>query len=517
MIYRKVLRSISVVLLVLLFLLLPLSNYTLAVQKHGVKSARSREENGRRAVEFIRADTLLGSTFDLNYDSDSEEAISACSTFLVIDQNDNAQVFDKKASEKVFVSGEIVQMMTALIALEYLDLNETITISEQQMKNVSRVDGNLGLAAGNTVLVEDLLASMLLRGSADSAAIITDETIKRAGAQSFSSLMVQKAEKLEMMSSDYSKCDGIGTSLVETTAMDQYRLYSQILKNKDLSGILQSGVYTVQSYSEEKNSNIADKVKNSVAVMVSGNKFFDDRIKAASYCLVEAQKTSYVYFYHVLNDKINTVFLLWTQEPSNSVRLKMLGKLIDTLSNFKVIDLLPYIQTQLNELTIEKDSESIGEWKIADDNAIYGRYWINSIDEGASTKALDLATIKVSLTPEATTLMKNDDGSYTVTVSIIVNDSDIGKTQLMSSSNKPNESETTGAGTSPNNGGGTNTEDYESQMPEASLELYNDSDVVAAPKSTIAQYGWVIIVGIVAVGSVIIIAIGISIKNKMGQ
>ena len=123
MIYRKVLRSISVVLLVLLFLLLPLSNYTLAVQKHGVKSARSREENGRRAVEFIRADTLLESTFDLNYDSDSEEAISACSTFLVIDQNDNAQVFDKKASEKVFVSGEIVQMMTALIALEYLDLN----------------------------------------------------------------------------------------------------------------------------------------------------------------------------------------------------------------------------------------------------------------------------------------------------------------------------------------------------------------------------------------------------------
>lgn len=516
MIFRRILRTFSVVLFTILLLMLPFSDYSLATQKHEVESAQKKEKNSKKVTELRRSESLNGNTFDLNYDSDLEESINACYSLLIIDQNSNVQVFDKEASEKVSVSGGIVQMMTALIAMDYLDINGTITISEQQMKNVPKADGNLGLAEGNSILVKDLLASMLLRGSSDSAAIIADETAKKAGVSSFNILMTQKAEQLEMTSSDYSKCDGIGTSLVETTAIDQYRLYAQILKNKDLSRILQSGVYTVQSYSEEKNANIADRIKNGVAVTIPENKFFDERIKSASYCLVEANKTSYTYFFHAQNDKINTVFLLWTQEPSNSVRLKMLGKLIDTLSNFKVVDLLPYIQTQLSELTIEKDSESIGEWKLADDNAIYGRYWIDSIDEGASIKALDLASIKVLLTPEATTLTKNDDGSYTVTASISVNDSDIGKTQIMSSSNKHNESETTEAGTLPNNGG-TNTGDYESQMPEASLELYNDSDVVAAPKSTIAQYGWVVIVGIVAVGSVIVIAIGISIKDKMGQ
>lgn len=516
MIYRKILRVTSVTLLAILFLHLPLENYTLASHKRVVACVQGKEENGRRAVRLIHAHSLLGSTFDLNYQSDSDEVLSACNTLLVIDQNSNTQLFDKNVSQKVLVSGEMVQMMTALVALEYLDLDETITISEQQMKNVKKIDGNLGLAARNTIRVEDLLASMLLRGAVDSAYIIADETVKKSGAQSISNLMVQKAAQLGMTSSDYSKCDGTGISPVETTALDQYRLYSQILKNEDISGIINSSVYTVKSYSEDGNPNIADRIKNSVAVTIPENKFFDDRIKTASYCTVEAQKTSYVFFYHAQNDKMNAVFLLWTQEPSNSVRLKMLGKLIDTLSSFKVIDLLPYIQTQLSELTIEKDSESIGEWKVSEEAGIYGRYWVDPANKGSSVKTLDLATIKVLLEPETAMLTKNDDGSYLITASIKVNDSSIGKVQLISSSSKLNESGTTENSASLENGG-TNTKDSEIQGPETSIALYSDSDVVVAPKSTTVQYGWAIIVGIVAIGSVIVIAIGISIKNKMGQ
>ena len=47
--------------------------------------------------------------------------------------------------------------------------------------------------------------------------------------------------------------------------------------------------------------------------------------------------------------------------------------------------------------------------------------------------------------------------------------------------------------------------------------IYAESDVTTTPVSTMSSYGWIVIIICVAAFSLIIVIVGKTIKNKMGQ
>jgi len=187
--------------------------------------------------------------------------------------------------------------------------------------------------------------------------------------------------------------------------------------------------------------------------------------------------------------------------------------LIDVLSNLEVVDLCPYIETQLSELVIHKDAEDIDNWSLFDKNGIYGRLWLNQLHGEADSALQNLATMKVALQPDESSFLINGDGHAEITASIKVEDTEIGKVGLVTTAIVAKAgTENSDAGTSAEE---TKIDDNVTPTEEPILELYSDDDVKEAPTSIMGQHGWAIIVGVFGIGSIIIIAVVGSIKNKM--
>ena len=424
-----------------------------------------------------------------------------CDVILVADVATNVLINEKNTTVKVPVGGAVVQLMTVLVALDYLQMDDVITVTEQQLKGVTKSTGNFGLDAENEVLVEDLIVSMLYNGALDSAKVITDEVIKRAGVESFGTLMAQKAEQLGMESTDYSNCDGIGAEKLMTTAIDQCELYLEALNDSRLIDIMESGVYTVQSYNNDINENIPEKLTNNVTVTVPENKYYDIRLSSAVSCTVETEKQSgynlyNVVFYHAKDAQSDIVFAIWMRAGSRTIHISTVTELADIFSKRKIVDLVPYIKAAANSFSISKSGVNISGWSLQGDDILYGCQMV-SYDPDAKTQStsgnFDISKMTILLDPEQDTYMLNDDGSRTISVKVLINNSVVKTVELgtaaKASSEKTSEQE--------------------------SVQIYTDDDVVTSEPTLMSQYGWMIITGAVALLAIIVIIIGVSIRNRM--
>ena len=424
-----------------------------------------------------------------------------CDVIFVADVATNVLINEKNTTVKVPVGGAVVQLMTVLVALDYLQMDEVISVTEQQLKDVTKSTGNFGLDADNEVLVEDLIVSMLYNGALDSAKVITDEVIKRTDVESFGTLMAQKAKQLGMESTDYSNCDGIGAEQLMTTAMDQCELYLEALNDIRLVDIMGSGVYTVQSYNNDINENIPEKLTNNVTVTVPENKYYDIRLSSAVSCTVETEKQSgynlyNVVFYHAKDAQSDIVLAIWMRAGSRTIHISTVTEMVDIFSKRNIVDLVPYIKVAANSFNITKSGVNISGWSLQDDDILYGCQMI-SYDPDAKTQStsgnFDISKMTILLDPEQDTYMLNDDGSRTISVKVLINNSVVKTVELgtaaKASSEKTSEQE--------------------------SVQIYTDDDVVTSEPTLMSQYGWMIITGAVALLAIIVIIIGVSIRNRM--
>lgn len=432
------------------------------------------------------------------FETESEEG---CDVILAVDVATDVLINEKNLSIEVPVGGAVVQLMTALVALDYLNMDDVLTVTEQQEDNFSASKGNLGLETENEVTVRDLIASMLYNGAYDSALVISDAVKDRAGVDSIGGLMAEKAEELGMESTDYSECDGIGTEQIMTTATDQCELYLEALNNDQLIDILESGVYTVESYNDGINENIPEKLTNNVTVTVPENKYYDLRLSSAVSCTVKTEKSSgynlyNVVFYHAVDTQSDIVFAIWIRAGSSKIRVKTVTDLADIFSKRTIIDLVPYIKAEVNSFSITKNGVTISGWSLKGDNTIYGCQMVSydpDADVQDTSGNFDISKMTISLEPEQDSLTLNDDGSRTVTVKVMINNSVVDTVVL-----------TTAAKTS-----------SESSSEQNNITIYTDEDVTTLDPTLMSQYGWMIIVGGVVLLAIITIIIGISIRNRM--
>ena len=457
-------------------------------------------------------------TFDFNYDSTKDEVINACNELIVFDKKSNQVLYKKNENKEVFVNGPMVQLMTVLVALDYLSLEDSITVTEKQIESAPKQDGNLGLEERNNVTVEDLLASMLIRGATDAASVIVSEVEKQAAGESIASLMSKKALALGMNSSDYSKCDGIGIDRVKTTAIDQCLLYLNLIELKSFSQLVEDSVYNVKSHTETTNLNIADKIKTNVPILLESSKFFNPKVSSASFCEVNSEESIFAYFYHVKDSNNDKVFILWTNENSNSLRLKLLTQIAITFQNASLIDITQKVQDKLVNFSVSKDSLTLGNWIIPDAATIFVRYWQKSDSDQdilqGTFNTQDSTVNDVDLTADLSTIVSNDDGSYKLLVSLFVNKLELGSFMLetlpVDGKQNTDQNENAIQPTDKVN------DSHENKIIPSPI-IYAESDVTTTSASTMSSYGWIIIIICVAAFSVIILVIGRAIKNKMGQ
>lgn len=457
-------------------------------------------------------------TVDLGKVPEETDAEKKCEVLLVADTAAGALVHEKNIAVKMPVGGSAVQLMTALAALDYLSPDETIVVDGSLLRQAADAKRKFGLRDQSEVLVSDLIASMVFNGDVDSALVLSNAAVERAGAGTIGELMKNKADQLGIVDTDYSQCDGTGVDQIYTTAVDQCEVYMEALSNETLQTLMKSGIYQVASKNvpwltgDEKetkkkrntianlNDGLPDRLINDVGAVVPENKMYDVRFSAAVSCNVKSPRKDETNRYNVIfvrtvDYRSDIVMLLWTKTDSSTIPIKLLYNLSDIFSRRTVVNIIPYIEVAASLLSIEKSGVSINGWSLTKNHIMYGRQ-MNHYDPAAKTQDdsqdFDLSKMVVLLKPEMDTMVTLEDGSRRVQAKVLINNSVEGTVQLETA---PKATQT--------------------EVSQNSNTLYTEADVTEPEPTIMSEYGWIIIVGGVLILAVIVIVVGILIRNGM--
>ena len=148
-------------------------------------------------------------------------------TAILWDPAHNLRYFDWGADRQVFPAST-TKVLTALLVLEKLPLDQYVTVSGRATQVPQT---KLGLRAGESYLVRDLLYGLILK-SANDAAVTLAEAV--GGSQEkFVDMMNARARQMGALHSHFANPHGLPSNGVSqyTTAADMALLFAQALKN----------------------------------------------------------------------------------------------------------------------------------------------------------------------------------------------------------------------------------------------------------------------------------------------
>lgn len=157
-------------------------------------------------------------------------SISAQSAVLYEPQS--GRVLYEKQADKPRAMASTTKLMTALVAVETLSLDQEVIIPEQAV----RVEGTaLGLRGGDAITVKDLLVGMLLSSGNDAANALA--LLCSGSLPAFSKRMNEKAKSLGMNNSYFVTPSGLDEGEHSSTAKDMALLGAAVIKVPALAEI----------------------------------------------------------------------------------------------------------------------------------------------------------------------------------------------------------------------------------------------------------------------------------------
>lgn len=174
-------------------------------------------------------------TYSLNK---TDLSIKSKSAILITPQSSNV-IFEKNAYEK-FYPASTTKILTAIIILESLDLDERIKVSQK----AANINGTkLGIYAGGFYTVEDLLYGLLLNSGNDCAIALAEHF---SGSEAkFSEVMNKKARSIGAYNSNFVNPSGLHHENHYTCAYDLGKILSYAIKNKKFVEISTSKSHNV--------------------------------------------------------------------------------------------------------------------------------------------------------------------------------------------------------------------------------------------------------------------------------
>lgn len=166
------------------------------------------------------------------------------SSNILIVNLDNSQVIYSKGSNKKIYPASMSKIMSAIVLAENANLDETITINEEDLKGLKEADASIiGFDVDEEVKVRDLLYAILLPSGADAcnaASRITFNSNKE-----FVKQMNKKAKDIGMKSTNFVNNTGLHDDNHYSTTYDIYLLMKYALENKEVSKVLKKDKYVL--------------------------------------------------------------------------------------------------------------------------------------------------------------------------------------------------------------------------------------------------------------------------------
>lgn len=190
------------------------------------------------ADDIDTSDEIIDITKEVSAPSTKELNINSRS-YIVLDRKTNEVLFGKNQFEKRKMAST-TKIMTALITLERVNLQDNVTVS----KKAARTGGSrLGLKANDIITVNDLLYGLMLCSGNDAAVCLAEYV--GGSIEEFAELMNQKAKELNLTNTHFVTPHGLDSEEHYTTSYELAILSNYALNNTKFKEIVGTKNHTI--------------------------------------------------------------------------------------------------------------------------------------------------------------------------------------------------------------------------------------------------------------------------------
>lgn len=166
---------------------------------------------------------------------------------LLLDIKNRQVLYSKGAYDRVYPAS-ITKIMTALLAFQYGNMADVVTISEE---NITLEEGSqvIGFQVGDKVTMDELVHGLLVYSGNDAASAIA--THIGGSTEKFVDMMNSYAAQLGCTGTHFTNPHGLQDENHYTTPYDIYLMLKEALKFPEFTEITQLGSYTISYKSSD--------------------------------------------------------------------------------------------------------------------------------------------------------------------------------------------------------------------------------------------------------------------------
>ena len=169
----------------------------------------------------------------------SEPAISA-ETAVLIDAASGKVLYDRRMNAHMYPAST-TKILTAMIALEQLDSEEVVTVSENAVKQEG---SSIYLKTGEKIKLKDLLYGMMLRSGNDSAVAVAEAA--GGSVEAFAEIMNERVKALGLENSHFVNPSGLQDENHYSSAYDLAMITREAFKNELFKEIVSAKTYQAE-------------------------------------------------------------------------------------------------------------------------------------------------------------------------------------------------------------------------------------------------------------------------------
>lgn len=171
---------------------------------------------------------------------------------ILIDSNSGRVLYEKEADKRLYPAST-TKIMSAILALENLNLNDTVVASQEAVESIPVGGSNIGILPGEQLTVEQLLYGMLVASANEACNVIAE--YMSGSVDEFVVQMNQKAQELGMTNTKYLNTHGLHSPEHYTSARDLATLTRYAMRNEKFREMVATTRYVIpptEKYPEER-------------------------------------------------------------------------------------------------------------------------------------------------------------------------------------------------------------------------------------------------------------------------
>ncbi|MBQ0060080.1 MAG: D-alanyl-D-alanine carboxypeptidase, partial [Lachnospiraceae bacterium] len=166
----------------------------------------------------------------------------ASETACLMDADTGAILYNKDMDRQMYPAS-ITKVMTTMLALEYGNLSDQVTMTSTGVAYVQSYSSNLGTLVGEVFTLEQLLYGTMLKSANDMATQVGEYI--GGTLPSFIDLMNHKAEELGCTNTHFANACGMPDETHYTSAHDMVLIGQEAIKNEEFRKIVGTHTYTI--------------------------------------------------------------------------------------------------------------------------------------------------------------------------------------------------------------------------------------------------------------------------------